>query len=282
MAYFSGERGLKMLIDVKSMVEEIKAEEKAKGLKRELLILQVGDNPASNVYIKGKKKDCEELGYACTVVKADGTRPGKHLERTVNYSEADGIILQEPCGLGEETRRRILKKIRRWQDVDGFLPDSQHTPCTPLGIMNIIEKFCGSKDLSGKIVAVIGRGELVGKPMMKLLIENGATAISCNSRTPNLAKIAGQADIIISATGQKGLITKSHLKKGAIVIDAGIFVDEDGKLHGDCDRALYDDPDVWVTPVPGGVGLMTRMALMQNLGNVHGSHAWEDSEELSF
>ncbi len=133
-----------------------------------------------------------------------------------------------------------------------------------------------------KIVAVIGRGELVGKPMMKLLIENGATAISCNSRTPNLAKVAGQADIIISATGQMGLITKSHLKKGAIVIDAGISVDENGKLHGDCDRALYDDPDVWVTPVPGGVGLMTRMALMQNLGNVHGSHAYEDAEELSF
>lgn len=259
-----------MLIDVKSMVEEIKAEEKAKNLRRELLILQVGDNPASNAYIRGKRKDCEELGYGCTVLKAEGSNPGEPLMKAVNYSNADGVILQEPCGLDEKTRMGILRKIRCWQDVDGFTPFSDHTPCTPLGIMNIIEKFFGSKDLSGKIVAVIGRGELVGKPMMKLLIENGATAISCNSRTPNLAKVAGQADIIISATGQKGLITKSHLKKGAIVIDAGIFVDENGKLHGDCDKALYDDPDVWVTPVPGGVGLMTRMALMQNLGRSDG------------
>ena len=176
----------------------------------------------------------------------------------------DGIILQEPSGLSEVMRKNVLNNIKITQDVDGFKKNSMFKPCTPAGIIGIIDHFYG-EDLKGKHAVVIGRGELVGKPLVPLLIEKGATVTCCNSSTPVLPAHTQMADIVISATGKPGLVNRNMLKYGAFVIDAGISVDENGKLHGDCDCALYDDEEIRVTTVPGGVGLTTRLQLMKNV-----------------
>ena len=254
-----------MRIDVKSMAQKVKEDVKNNCYSnRSLLIIQVDDDAASNAYIKGKIADCAEIGFDCTLYKVSGPHKSHSIKKilsTVNYS---GIILQEPCGLKDSDKKEILDMIYPSQDVDGFKKDSKHTPCTPAGIMHIIAEVIGKGGLRGKVVAVVGRGELVGKPLVPMLIEEGATVISCNSKTPDLGQMTRMADIVIGATGVPGLITRDMLKDGAIVIDAGIsFVD--GKLHGDCDKALYDDENVWVTTVPGGVGLMTRAMLMKNI-----------------
>ena len=126
-------------------------------------------------------------------------------------------------------------------------------------------EYLGYNDFKGKIVAVVGKGKLVGEPLVPMLMKKGATVISCNSTTPNLREMLQQADIVIAATGVRNLIQNEMVKDGAIVIDAGISVDENGKLCGDCSKELYDREHVDITPVPGGVGLLTRLALMKNL-----------------
>lgn len=234
-----------------------------------LLILQMGDDPASNSYIKGKMKDAEECGIPASLFKTNNVGSLKRFV-AANAKYYDGIILQEPCGLDEEDKKVILSYILNEQDVDGFLPNSKHQPCTPKGIMKIIDEFYEpdnpyKPNLHGKTVAVIGRGELVGKPLIPMLVERGATTISCNSKTRDLATFTKAADIVITAVGKEKLITRDMLKDGAFVVDAGITFDELGKLCGDCDKVLYDDEDVRVTPVPGGVGLTTRLALMENV-----------------
>lgn len=261
-----------MRIDIKTWVATEKQilAQKVQGLRctPKLLIIQVGDDPASNSYIKGKMKDAEEIGISAVLFKTTN----KHsiipfLEQTGD--EYDGIILQEPSGLDEVTRAKILNLITPWQDVDGFKPNSAHSPCTPAGIMKIIYKKL-MMDVSGKKVAVIGRGDLVGKPLVPMLIDKQATVVSCNSATPPdlLAKITREADIIISATGKKELITMDMLGyEHTYIIDAGITTNDSGKLCGDCDKKIYDLDNTSVTTVPGGVGLTTRLALMENVVN---------------
>ena len=262
-----------MRIDIKTWVATQKQilAQKVQGLRRKpkLLIIQVGDNPASNSYIKGKMKDAEEIGISAVLFKTTN----KHaivpfLEQTGD--EYDGIILQEPSGLDEITRAKILGLITPWLDVDGFKPNSAHPPCTPAGIMKIIhEKLM--MNLAGRKVAVIGRGALVGKPLVPMLIDEQATVVSCNSATPpdTLLKITKDAELIISATGQKDLITADMLAddRTTYIIDAGITTNDNGKLCGDCDKKMYDLEDVTITTVQGGVGLTTRLALMENVVN---------------
>lgn len=262
-----------MKIDIKEWVknrkEEIAAEVAAMDRKPRLLILQMGDDPASNSYIKGKMKDAAEIGISAVLFKTTN----KHaiipfLEQTGD--EYDGIILQEPSGLDEITRAKILGLITPWQDVDGFKPNSAHPPCTPAGIMKIIYGKL-AMNLAGRKVAVIGRGALVGKPLVPMLIDEQATVVSCNSATPpdTLLNITKEAELIISATGQKDLITADMLAddRTTYIIDAGITTDDNGKLCGDCDKRMYDLEDVTITTVPGGVGLTTRLALMENVVN---------------
>lgn len=259
-----------MVLDIKQYIADEKTKLKQGSslmLKRpSLLILQRGDNPASNSYIKGKIKDGQEVGVSVDLFKTNGFCQTLDILSYLG-KKYDGIILQEPSGFDETERQEILSLITDKQDVDGFKKTSLHTPCTPAAIMDIISYFY-KWDLRGKTVVVVGRGELVGKPLVPMLIEEGCTVISCNSKTQPLKDYVQMGDIVITATGVPNLITMDMLKDGAFVIDAGIYVDEKGKLHGDCDPELYTDiANVSVTPVPGGVGLATRLQLMKNVFN---------------
>lgn len=228
-----------------------------------LLILQMGDDPASNSYIKGKLKDAKECGVVTTLFKSDNfTLMHEFLQNMGKRYE--GIILQEPHNLDKTDYEKIMSHISKWQDVDGFKADSMHTPCTPKGILSILRNFY-CEEPAGKVAVVVGKGRLVGGPLVPLLMKEGFTVISCNSKTDDLQKMVKLGDVVVSAVGKENLITRDMLKDGAFVVDAGITFDEDGKICGDCDKALYDDEDVLVTPVPGGVGLMTRLSLMENV-----------------
>ena len=263
-----------MLLNVKEYVKQEKEKLKRQDGEpvRRMLIIQVGDNPASNAYIKGKIKDAEELGHQAMLMKfPDGVSANTvydFIER--NEKSYDGIILQEPANittlkgvLHPKTKADIIELIHDWKDIDGFKKTSCHKPATPRGIMEYAAAL-GYENLQGKVVAVVGKGKLVGEPLVPMLMKKGATVISCNSKTPDLGKMTRSADIVIAAAGVRGLIQNNMIESGTIVIDAGINVDENGKLCGDCDPALYDRKNVDITPVPGGVGLLTRLALMKN------------------
>lgn len=260
-----------MKLNVKEYVQQEKEKLKRKHNEpvRKMLIIQVGDDKASNAYIKGKIADVTELGHQATLVKFNGgTSTDEVYTFLENFSASyDGIILQEPAAFSPYYNRynksAIIDSIADRKDIDGFKKTSHHKPATPRGIMDYAAAL-GYGDLKGKVVAVVGKGKLVGKPLVPMLMEKGATVISCNSTTPDLGKMLRQADIVIAATGVRGLIQSDMISFGTLVIDAGISVDENGKLHGDCDPGLYDREDVDITPVPGGVGLLTRLALMKN------------------
>ena len=158
----------------------------------------------------------------------------------------------------------FLKMIGKYKDVDGFRLDSNHLPCTPKGIMMILNKFYKK---SAGVVTVVGRGELVGKPLIPILVKDGWTVLCANSHTPDLKALTSMSDVVVTATGCRNLIKRDMLKDGAFVIDAGITFDENGKLCGDCDKSMYDDETVQITTVPGGVGLTTRYALLTNTYN---------------
>lgn len=264
-----------MILDVKEYVKQEKEKLKKKVSEpiRKLLIIQVGDNPASNAYIKGKIKDAVELGHQAMLMKfPDGASADDIYDFIKNNgADYDGIILQEPANItinkkkiSYVTKEAIINEIKDWKDVDGFKRTSAHIPATPRGIMDYLE-YLGYSDLKSKIVAVVGKGKLVGEPLVPMLMKKGATVISCNSTTPNLKNMLQQAHIVIAATGVKDLVQNDMIEDGTLVIDAGISVDENGKLHGDCSKELYDREHVDITPVPGGVGLLTRLALMKNL-----------------
>lgn len=274
-----------MKIDIKEWVknrkEEIAAEVAAMDRKPRLLILQMGDDPASNSYIKGKIGDAGECGIAADLFKANTFDSMAEFVLRVAHTY-DGVILQEPSGLTEDQREYILKHIGPDRDVDGFIEGSEFKPCTPKGIMKIIETFYPKVDCHGEIAVVVGRGSLVGAPLVPMLIEKGFTTISCNSKTQNLADIVSMADIVVSAVGKSNLITRNMLKRGAFVIDAGIAFDDNGKLCGDCDKNLYEDSQIAITPVPGGVGLTTRLALMENVVDASGFFQEIEKAECPF
>ena len=229
-----------------------------------LLVLQVGNKKESNSYINGKWDDGEEIGVEVTLVrfapKEAAIRIKKYLLEFMH--EFDGIILQEPSGLNDSERKNILRMIAAHKDVDGFKEDSQFNPCTPAGIMEILDVFYKEE---GMVVTVVGRGPLVGAPLIPMLVKRGYTVLCANSRTPDLKALTSMSDVVISATGCRDLITRDMLKDGAFVIDAGIAFDEKGKICGDCNKSMYDDETIQITTVPGGVGLMTRLMLMKNV-----------------
>lgn len=230
-----------------------------------LVIIQVGDNPASNSYVKGKIKDCAEVGINCKHIKLDENITEKKLLKIIKKYNRNkfynGIIVQLPLPkhISEEN---VKLAINPKKDVDGFHPLSHYKPCTPLGIMDYLldqgVNFCGLHAI------VIGRSNIVGKPMAKMLLEKNCTVTVLHSKSTieDLRAEVAKADIIIVATGKMHLLTnKFKFKENAIVIDVGINRGTDGKLHGDC------DPDLSVgfqSPVPGGVGLLTRLALLSN------------------
>lgn len=256
------------VLDIKNYVKEEKEKLKAAivAMRRRpsLLIIQVGDNPASNSYIKGKMADCEEVGIKATLMKHDEDWYYKHLDDVdVAIAAADAVILQLPVE-SIFLKGEILGNIQPEQDVDGLQERSSFRPCTPLGILNYLT--CGLKiDLAGKVVTVVGKGALVGGPLVPMLMARGATVISCNSKTKDLKSMVRQADIIISAVGKANLIDADWIREGQIVIDAGTARDENGKLCGDVDKRLYTANRCQVSSVPGGVGLLTRLQLLKHV-----------------
>lgn len=227
----------------------------------ELAIVQVGNVEASNRYVRNKVKDCEEVGVIATVYKAAEDISQEQLISDVKQmGEAyDGIMVQLPLPPHIDARRVAVEAIDPAKDVDGFLEWSKFQPCTPLGIMKYLE-YCGFP-IEGSDVVVIGRSDIVGKPMAKMLTDANATVTLCHSKTKDLASKLANADLIICAVGKPGFINAGDYV--APIIDVGInFVD--GKLVGDVDSSLEDTN---VTPVPGGVGLLTRCALLENVIN---------------
>jgi methylenetetrahydrofolate dehydrogenase (NADP+)/methenyltetrahydrofolate cyclohydrolase len=228
----------------------------------------VEGDKASDAYTRGKKKDCEEIGLGCKHILLPNDCHYSDIHHHIIQGNFDtnciGIILQLP--LPAHLKRftyPLIRKINPNKDVDGFLPDSTFSPCTPAGIIEILKSV--KPDIAGLHCVVVGRGPTVGYPVFEMLNKLNATVTLCNSYTdPDvLQRECWYADVVITAAGVPNLITKDHVLPGTIVIDAGINRDADGKLCGDCSKDLYDYVDK-ITPVPGGVGLMTRAMLMKN------------------
>lgn len=263
-----------MILDVKAYVEEQKKQLRNKidlsqrlgGLN--LLILQVGDDPRSNAYIKGKMMDCREVGINATLVKFNDRRYNLHTVDTAKdlIKNFDAVFLQMPLE-NAKLQDGILNFIPAEKDVDGLSQGSPYLPCTPKGIMDYLHRGLGYENLLGKKVTIVGRGKLTGKPLAAMMIEDGATLTLCNSQTSeeDLRAACLGADILVTAVGKEKLINSDMVKSGAVVIDVGINVDENGKLCGDCNPEMYNREDICITTVPGGVGLLTRLALLENI-----------------
>ena len=255
---------------IKNYVDTRKAEIKSKvdnmSTKPKLLIIQVGDNFASNKYVAGKEKDCQEVGIECKVAKLEETIEEESLLDYIRAFENryDGIIVQLPLPKHINVNK-VVKTLPISVDVDGFKAESDFIPCTPLGVYNILMDVCKEdKMLDGKNVVILGRSDIVGKPMANLLIEKtNATVTVCNSHTKNMDELTSNADIIISAIGKAKLV--SHAKHNSIVIDVGINMDENGKMCGDINWESMPEDLRFITPVPGGVGLLTRLSLLENV-----------------
>jgi len=229
-----------------------------------LCIIQVGDNFASNKYVAGKIKDCEEVGIKPTLFKVEEDIEEDTLIKIIENAnkKCDGVIVQLPLPKHISVEK-VQAAIDDDKDVDGFKVTSKFTPCTPLGVYNLLSEVTY---WTGKNVVVLGRSKIVGQPMVNLIIEKtNATVTCCNSYTQNLENILRKADIIISAVGKPKFITKDMIKEGAIIVDVGINQDEDGKMCGDVDYDNVKDLCSFITPVPGGVGLITRVTLLENV-----------------
>lgn len=238
-----------------------------------LCVVQLGDDQASNSYIRGKKKDCEEVGIGFQHIHLSENQCQKFSQfdlaimiKTINQMESiHGIIIQVPIPqkLDIEFFQQMISPIK---DVDGFRKDSLHEPCTPKGIMDYLKY--NSVDFPWKHCVVIGRSEIVGRPLVDMLIKEGATVTCCNSKTKDIKKFTKDADIVISAIGKANYFDKSYFSDGQILVDVGINRDENGKLCGDiCSDAKENK--LLATSVPGGVGLLTRVALLQNVMNTY-------------
>ncbi len=265
-------------IDGTALAAKMKAEvrEEAEQLSRRpgLAVIIVGDNPASRVYVNSKRKDCEECGfYSEEYALLESTSQEELLDLidVLNHrDDIDGILVQLPLPAGFE-EERVLLAIDPAKDVDCFHPynvgkltigEPVFQPCTPGGIMEMLKEY--GIDPTGKRCVVLGRSNIVGKPMSLLLLHANGTVVMCHSRTPDMKELAASADILVSAVGKVGLVTADMVKEGAVVIDVAMNRNSEGKLCGD---VCYDEVAVkasCITPVPGGVGPMTRAMLMKN------------------
>ena len=267
-----------VIMDGKALAEKVKAQirEKVSKLRRQpgLAVILVGDNPASQVYVRNKERDCAQCGIMCYDyhLPQDASQEDvlDLVEKMNNYGAVDGILVQLP--LPEQIDERVvLEAIAPDKDVDAFHPENvgrimqgqaYYKPCTPAGVMEILHEY--GIDPGGKHCVVVGRSNIVGKPMAMLLLHENATVTICHSRTPDLQAQCLQADILVSAVGKTGLITADMVKPGAVVIDVAMNRNKAGKLCGDVDFAAVSQVASYITPVPGGVGPMTRAMLMEN------------------
>ncbi len=256
----------------KEKLAEQVAQKKRMGVTPHLAVVLVGENPASQVYVRNKENACQKAGIRSTVIRLDETCAQEELENVVRALNADdsvhGILVQLPLP-GHLDEARVLALINPDKDVDGFhamnsgrLMNGQprFVPCTPLGVMKLLEAY--DIPVEGKHAVVIGRSNIVGKPMAMLLLAQNATVTICHSRTQNLDEITRQADILVAAVGKPGFVKPTMVKPGAVVIDVGINR-VDGKIVGDV-APEADEVAGFLTPVPGGVGQMTIAMLLAN------------------
>lgn len=266
------------ILDGKALAAKCKerVKQEVASLKRTpgLAVIIVGDNPASRVYVNSKRKDCEECGFSSEEYALPESTTQVELialiEKLNAREEIDGILCQLPLpeAIDEEA---VLMAISPEKDVDGFHPMNMGAllvgkegflPCTPYGIMEILAEY--GIDPKGKHCVVIGRSNIVGKPMALLLLQKHGTVTVCHSRTTNLKEICLQADILVAAVGKVDMVTADMVKPGAVVIDVAMNRNAAGKLCGDVDYPAVSALASAITPVPGGVGPMTRAMLMQN------------------
>lgn len=255
---------------IKEQVEDLKKE----GITPGLAVIIVGENPASMTYVKNKIKACEEIGFYSKAIRLAETTKEKellaHIQELNEDSNIHGILVQLPLP-GHISEKAVIDAIHPEKDVDGFHPISVGNlvigepcflPCTPHGVVKMIQSI--GTEIAGKHVVVIGRSNIVGKPVAMLLLRENATVTMAHSKTKNLTEMTKAADILVVAIGRAGMIGREHVKPGAIVIDVGINRNEAGKLVGDVRFDEVKEVAGYITPVPGGVGPMTITMLLFN------------------
>lgn len=257
--------------------ENVKAQVAAlqeKGILPCLAVVLVGENPASATYVRGKERDCNECNIVNRTVRLPETTSEEELLAVIKDLAEDktvhGILVQLPLP-AQIDEDRIIAAIPPEKDVDGFTAESAgrlligepcFVPCTPQGVIEMLKST--GVPLAGKHAVVLGRSNIVGKPAALLLLAENCTVTICHSKTENLKEICAQADILVAAVGKAGFVTADMIKPGALVVDVGINRNEEGKLCGDVDFAPAAEKAGWISPVPGGAGLMTRAMLLEN------------------
>ena len=271
-----------VIIDGKKLAQETRAnlkikcnELKEKGINPKLAVIMVGEDKASQVYVKNKSKACDEIGIEFEEFLLDSKIEQKELINLIKKLNKDekihGILLQSPIPSNLDINE-AFRTIDPEKDVDGFNPvnvgklclnQDTFVSCTPYGIMRMFEEY--NIDLTGKNVTILGRSNIVGKPLIQCCLNKNATVTVCHSKTKDLKEHTINADIIIAAIGKSKFVTADMIKEGAVVIDVGINRGEDGKLTGDVDFENVSKKASYITPVPGGVGPMTIAMLMNNV-----------------
>ena len=266
--------GKKISQEIKDEIKEQVAQLKAEGSEVCLAVIQVGNNPASTVYVGNKKKACAYTGITSLAYELPEETTEEELLQKIEELNQDkkvnGILVQLPLPKHMD-EDKIIEAISPAKDVDGFHPvnvgalsigKDGFISCTPYGIIQLLKR--SGTEIDGKNCVIIGRSNIVGKPMAQLLLRENGTVTIVHSHTKNLKEITAQADIVVAAIGKANYITADYIKEGAVVIDVGINRNENGKLCGDVDFAQVSEKASAITPVPGGVGPMTIAMLMQN------------------
>lgn len=271
-----------VIIDGKELAKKIRAnlkieceELKKKNINSKLAVIMVGDDPASKIYVRNKSRACEDVGIEYEEYLLDANITQKELieliQKLNNDKTVNGILLQSPIPSNLDINE-AFRTISPEKDVDGFNPvnvgklvlnQDTFVSCTPYGIMKMFEEY--NIDLTGKNVVILGRSNIVGKPLIHCCLNKNATVTSCHSKTQNLAQKAREADILISAIGKANFVTEDMVKENAVVIDVGINRLDNGKITGDVDFENVKEKASYITPVPGGVGPMTIAMLMNNV-----------------
>ena len=271
-----------VIIDGKALAKKIRSslnvecdELKKDGITPKLAVIMVGDDPASKVYVRNKSRACNEVGIKYQEYLLDENTKQEDLidliKRLNEDKTVNGILLQSPIPEHLDINR-AFKAITYLKDVDGFTPSSvgklcigedTFVSCTPLGIIKMFEEY--NIDLNGKDVVILGRSNIVGRPLIQCCLQKNATVTVCHSKTKNLKEHTKRADVIISAIGSPKFVTADMVKDGVVIIDVGINRNEDGKLVGDVDFMNVEKKASYITPVPGGVGPMTIAMLMHNV-----------------
>ena len=270
------------IIDGKELARSIRGEVKKevdnlreKNVIPKLAVIMVGDNSASKVYVKNKSKACQECGVEFEEILLDANTSMETLlsiiDKLNERTDINGILLQSPIPK-DLNIQEAFERISYKKDVDGFNPvnvgklmigEDTFISCTPYGIINMLEAY--NIEIEGKHAVIIGRSNIVGKPLAQCLLRNNATVTICHSKTRDISQITKTADILISAVGRVNMVTSEMVKEGAVVIDVGMNRNDDGKLVGDVDFENVKEKASYITPVPGGVGPMTIAMLMNNV-----------------